>query len=126
MLSRLTSEAEVAGLLQKRARQLDMLRLRSRQHIDITQLASNYAQRMNIRITNIKAYPVQILKDGDRTFLLRMEADAGYINLLKYLEVLQQVAPALVTVDSLKIKKDKISQDRLRFSLELRFFYPAL
>jgi hypothetical protein len=122
--SRLNSEAEIADLLQKMARQLEMLRLRAGQHIDMMQLASDYARRMNIHIADIKAYPEQRLEDGGRTFLLRMEADAGYINLLRYLEVLQQVAPALVTVDSLKIKKDKMNQDRLKFNLELRFFIP--
>lgn len=126
------SEGEMVELLQKRYRELN--RTISRPAENILQLVTIYAQRMNIRIVDIKAYPVQALKQenknmaaGIKTLLLRIKADAGYINLARYLEALQRVTPALVTVEKLKIKKvDRNALDKLRIVLELRFWSPSL
>lgn len=129
------SEGEIVGLLDKKYRELNLMA--SRQGQNIPQLVTDYAQRMNIRITNIKAHPAQVLKQENnsavvinsrvvQSLLVRLEADSGYMNLVKYIAALGRVTPALVTVEKLKIKKDKINPDKLKVMLELRFYSLSL
>lgn len=135
LLPEFKSEGEIAGLLDKKYRELNLMA--SRQGQNILQLVTDYAQRMNIRIANIKTYPAQVLKQENnstvvinsrvvQSLLVRMEVDSRYMNLVKYLVTLERVIPALITVERLKIKKDKVDPDKLKVTLELRFYSLSL
>jgi hypothetical protein len=125
------SEGEMAGFLDKKYRELNLIA--SRRGQNIPEVAADYAQKMNIRITDIKAYPAQALKQENnsavvinsrvvKSLLVRLEGDCSYMNLVKYIAVLQRVTPALVTVERLNIKKDKRDPGQLKVVLELRFY----
>lgn len=83
---------------------------------------------MNIRVVDIKSHPTTIFINSYplQTSVVEMQAEAGYINLVKYLEVLKQVFGEVVSVERLKAKKDKINPDKLKLVLELRFYSPSL
>jgi hypothetical protein len=131
-LSGLNSEQKVINLLEQEYKNTHQLIILGAKQ-DILQLAKDYAQRMNIHIVNIKAYPAQALKyKGNNTAVINsrivqsrvieIEAEAGYNNLVRYFDVLYRIAPTLVTVERLKVNKDKNNPDRLKVLMELRFF----
>jgi hypothetical protein len=131
-LSQLRSEGKVIDLLEqeyKNSRQLILLGAKQ----DILQLAKDYAQRMNIRVVNIRAYPAQALKTRGnsaavinsrlvQTTVVELEAETGYENLVRYFDVLYRIAPTLVTVERLRVDKDKNNPGRLKALMQLRFF----
>lgn len=130
------SEQEIIGLLEKRYQQSRRIILLQKGQ-DILQLVKDYAQRMNIRVVNIQAYPVQALKHESnnpvtinsrivQTLLIQMQLDTGYLNLVKYIDILERIVPGVVTVERLGIKKDKINPDKLKVMLELRLYSLSL
>jgi len=136
LLGQANSEQEIIGLLEKRYRQTHRIILLQKGQ-DILQLVKDYAQRMNIRVVNIQAYPVQALKHASnnpvtinsrilQTLLIQMQLDAGYLNLVKYIDILERIVPGIVTAERLEIKKDKINPDKLKVMLELRLYSLSL
>lgn len=135
LLPEFKSEGEIAGLLDKKYRELNLMA--SRQGQNILQLVTDYAQRMNIRVVNIQAYPVQALKQASnnpvtvnsriiQALLIQMQLDTGYLNLVKYIDILERIVPGVVTVERLEIKKDKINPHKLKVMLELRLYSLSL
>ena len=136
LLAEAYSEQEIIGLLEKRYRQSHRIILLQKGQ-DILRLVKGYAQRMNIRVVTIQAYPVQALKYASnnpvtinsrivQTLLIQMQLDTGYLNLVKYIDLLERVVPGVVTVERLEIKKDKINPDKLKVMLELRLYTLSL
>lgn len=127
-----SSEKEIINLLKNQAESSHRLILLS-QGRDMVQVAKEYAQRMNVRLVKVEAEPEHELKNrwGHRviinsrlvvTHTLQLQAEAGYMNLVRYFDTLYRVAPAFVSVEKLKITNDKKNPDRLKVSMELRFY----
>lgn len=130
LLSGTRSENEVINILKSQAERTQRLIILS-QDTDIVQIVKTYAQRMNVRLLNVttdasaKAKWGQAVKINSR--LVRMttvqiQAEAGFVNLVRYFDTLYRVAPAVVSVEKLTITGGKKDPERLRASIELRFY----
>ncbi len=132
LLPKVKSEQEVINLLKQQAQVSHrLIMLPTRQNI--LQAVKDYAQRMNIRIVNIVTDAEQQPRHNDTnvvlfncrpvsTLAVVVEAEAGYENLARYFDTLYRVAPTCVSVEWLKIDKDKRNSDRLKVVMELRFY----
>jgi FlaA1/EpsC-like NDP-sugar epimerase len=132
LLSEVKSEQEVINLLKQQAESSHRLILLS-QGRDMVQVAKDYAQRMNVRLIKVtqdsqkaskqeKGRVIVIHSRFIKTSTVQIEAEAGYMNLVRYFDTLYRVAPAFVSVERLKITSDKRNPDKLRVSMELRFY----
>jgi len=133
LLSELKSEQAVIAFLKNQAQTPRRLMLLP-QNQDLLQAVrrslQDYAQRMNVRIVSIKPDSGQPVNNDTfilnaqviKTFTVEIEAGAGYMNLARYFDTLYRVAPAILSVERLKISKPKTGQDRLKVIMELRFY----
>lgn len=131
-----SSEQDVINLLKNQAESSHRLILLS-QGRDMVQVAKEYAQRMNIRLLKVEADPQQELRNrwGSTVVInsrlvmtktIQIQAEAGYMNLVRYFDTLYRVAPAFVSVEKLKIMADKVNPSKLKISMELRFYTLSL
>lgn len=127
LLSRGNSEQEIISILEKKFGQRNRI-MPQQQGQNMLQLVRDYAQRMNIRVTDLKSYQTSIVINSCavQVLVVQMQAEAGYLNLVEYLNVLGQVSGEAVSVERLKAKKDEINTDKLKVELELRFYGPSL
>lgn len=129
LLSELKSEQAVIDLLKNQA-QLSHRLILLPQNQDMLQVVKDYAVRMNIRIINIKSDSGQPGNNNTfilhsqviKTFTVEIEAESGYMNLVRYFDTLYRVAPAFLSVERLRISKPKMDSDRLKVLMELRFY----
>jgi len=129
LLTELKSEQAVIDSLKNQAQTSHRLILLP-QNQDMLGVVKGYAVRMNIRIINIKSDSDQ-LGSADtfilnshviKTFAIEIEAESGYMNLVRYFDTLYRVAPVFLSVERLKITKPKADSDRLKVLMELRFY----
>ncbi len=129
LLSELKSKQAVEGLLKDQARAPRRLIVMP-QNQDTLAVVKNYAQRMNIRIIDMKPDPGQPENNDTfilnsrvvKTFVIDIEAESGYMNLVRYFDMLYKVTPGFYSVEKLKISESKIDPDRSKVSMELRFY----
>ncbi|MCX5681694.1 MAG: hypothetical protein NT079_05430 [Candidatus Omnitrophica bacterium] len=132
LLSEVKSEQEVINLLKQQAESSHHLIILS-QGRDMVQVAKDYAQRMNIRIIKVEAEPeggakhkkgkiIVIHSHRIQTDTIQIEAEAGYMNLVRYFDTLYRVAPAFVSLERLKITRDQKNSDKIKVWMELRFY----
>lgn len=132
LLSKVSSPQEVIDLLKRQAEMKQHLIILP-QGTDIAQMVRMYAQRMNVRLVRFDAkslegaqrqwgHTIVINSRRVQTTTISIEAEAGYKNLARFFDTLYRVAPAVVSVEKLKITSDKKGGDRLKASMELRFY----
>jgi hypothetical protein len=124
LLSELKSEGAVIDLLKDQTRVSRRLIVLP-QPQDCFQAVKDYAQRMNVRIINsdLNQSETFILNSHViKTFTIDIEAQSGYMNLVRYFDTLYRVAPAFYSVEKLKIVKQKMDPEKLKVLMELRFY----
>jgi len=129
LLSELKSEQAVIDLLKNQAQASHRLILLP-QNQDMLQVVKDCAQRMNIRIINVNSDSGQpgnndtfiLNSQVIRTLTVEIEAESGYMSLVRYFDTLYRVAPTFLSVERLKISKQKMDSDRLKVLMELRFY----
>ena len=96
-------------------------------------LLSDYANKFRVQMTQISPDPPAIFNDsrGEAVVVdqktcfyvytaLKMKAD--YVNLVKYLDVLNRVLPAYMTVERLEIEDPSPAAPRLEVNAELALY----
>lgn len=132
LLSEVKSEQAVINLLKQQADSQHRFIILSPGQ-DMLELVKDYARRMNVNIVNMKADAghaqrhqwrnvVVIDSRVIRTLAIEIEAECGYVNLVRYLDTLYRVAPAFLSVERLKMSKNKKNPGRLNAQMELRFY----
>jgi len=132
LLAEVKSEQEVIKLLERQAESSHRLIVLSGGR-DMVQVAKEYAQRMNVRVTKVEVESPKRLKQERgkiivihsrriQTDTIQIEAEAGYMNLVRYFDTLYRVAPAFVSIERLKIISNKKGSDKLKVWMELRFY----
>ncbi len=125
LLAKFKSEEVVLHLLKQQARNSQRI-IRLPQGQDIVQAAEEYAQRMNIRIINTKSKATHTIVIDSRdvqVYTVEIKAEAGFVNLMRYFNMLYRITPDFVSVDRLKVSRDAKNQDKLNVQAELKFYH---
>lgn len=96
-------------------------------------LLSEYAHKFRVQMTQIESDPPEIFRDSrgrevvvdQKTCLYvytRMKMKADYVNFIKYLEVLNKVLPAYVSVEKLEIEDRSPAVPRLEVNADLALY----
>ena len=96
-------------------------------------MISTFAQRLNIDIGAMKPKPKKdfmdetdnkVMIDGKTCQILgvSLEMRALYEDLVEYIEVLREMLPSLVSIDNLKIIKDRVESQVLHIRLDLNLY----
>ena len=96
-------------------------------------ILADYANKFRLQMTQIKSDPPQVFKDSRGKEVVveqktcwyvytTMKLKGDYVNLIKYLDALNKVLPAYMTVERLEIEDRSPAQPRLEVNAELALY----
>lgn len=103
---------------------------------DSLRMLSELAKKLNIELISVKPESKKALFDGHNKNLqiegrtcqviyISIEMRCFYKDLVKYLEILKESLPAFMTVERLKINKDRFGMQKLNIILGINFYLLA-